>query len=824
HQALTTAHLHPHDIDAIEAHGTATPLGDPIEVRALTATYGKGRPADRPARLGSIKSNIGHAQAAAGVAGVIKMIEALRHGVLPKTLHAEEPTDHVDWVSSGLSLLTEASPWPRDPDRPRRAAISSFGISGTNAHLILEEPPTAPPTPTPTTLPITPYILTAKTPTALRTHAQQLRSHLTTHTPHPTDTAHTLATRTHHPHRAVILTPTHDTPHTPLDHLTTDEPHPLLITPPRDLPRNRGKLGILFPGQGAQHAGAGRELYERYPVFADTLDAVCEELDRRLDRPLRTVMWGADETLLDRTEYAQPALFTLEVALFRLVESWGMRPDVLIGHSVGELAMAHVAGVFSLSDACTLVAARGRLMGALPEGGAMMALEASEDEVTPLLTGEVGIGAVNGPASVVISGAESAVRELGAHWEARGRRTTRLRVSHAFHSPLMEPALARFAEVARSLSYGAPTIPLVSTVTGETVTDDLLCSAAYWVRHAREGVRFADGVRAVELRGVGTLLELGPRGPLSGLVPDCLEDPGSLLPVPALREDQPESMALLSSVAQAFVRGVHVNWPHHFTHTHTHTHLPHYPFQHQHYWLTPPPTNTPPGLTPTNHPFLTATTTLPDTGATLHTGTIDPHQHPWLTDHQIHTTPLLPATALLDLTLHAAHHTPHPLHIEELTLTTPITLHTPLDLQLHLTPPDHTHRHTLTIHTRPTHTHQPWTTHATATLTPQPPTTTPNTHPHTHPHPDAQPLNTQTLYDTYTAAGYHYGPTFQRLTHLTHHNGHYHAHLTPPTTTHNFHLHPALLDAALHPLLHTTLNNPKPTHTPLPFTFTDISL
>ncbi|MEV7289981.1 acyltransferase domain-containing protein, partial [Streptomyces sp. NPDC093252] len=630
-------------------------------------------------------------------------------------------------------------------------------------------------------------------------------THLTTHHPHPTHTAHTLTTRTHHPHRAVILTNQH--PETPLTHLATHTPHPHLTTTPATPPRNGARLAVLFPGQGAQQIGAGRELYDSYPAFAAALDAVCEELDPLLDRPLRAVMWGADQDLLDRTEYAQPALFALEVALFRLVESWGVRPDVLLGHSVGEVAMAQVAGVLSLADACTLVAARGRLMGALPGGGAMMALEASEAEVVPLLGAEVGIAAVNGPVSVVVSGTEAAVRELGAHWEARGRRTTRLRVSHAFHSPLMEPALTRFAEVAEGLTYGAPAIALVSTLTGEAVTDGLLSSAAYWVRHARESVRFADGVRAVERRGVGTLLELGPRGPLSALVRDCLADPESLVAVPALQEDRPEGAALLTAVARAFVRGVEVDWGSHFTDTHArHIDLPHYPFQRQRHWLTADTGPRATGLTPTDHPFLTATTTLPGTEVTLYTGTIDPEQHPWLTDHTINGTPLLPGTALLDLALHTSG-TPH---IEELTLTAPVPLTTPLDLQVQVTPS------TVTIHTRPAHTDTPWTTHATATLTPHPPTTptVPSPHPDT-----ATPLDITDLYDRCATAGYQYGPAFRRLTHLTHHQGTYHAHLTQPPTTHGgpFHLHPALLDAALHPLLHPTLDTPTP-H--LPFTFT----
>ncbi|MBV1958837.1 type I polyketide synthase, partial [Streptomyces sp. BV333] len=425
--ALADARLAADQVDAVEAHGTGTTLGDPIEAQALLATYGQNRPEDRPLRLGGIKSNIGHAQAAAGVAGVIKMVMAIRHGLLPATLHVDTPTPHVDWTAGAVELLTEAVDWP-DAERPRRAGVSAFGISGTNAHVLLEQatpelaaaedtPQDATPAePVTATDPaVTPWLLSARSQTALRAQAARLLAHLTDRTgpdsPRPVDIALSLATsRAPLPHRAVVLATDPGTTEAALTALAADEPHPAVL---EDSVRS-ASTAFLFSGQGSQRLGMGRGLYERFPVFAEAFDAVCAGLDAHLERSLREVVWGDDASVLDGTAYAQAGLFAVEVALFRLVESWGVRPEFVAGHSIGEVAAAHVAGVFSLADACALVAARGRLMQALPVGGAMVAVEASEAEVLPHLESVEGVSvaAVNGPSSVVVSGVEEAVEAV----------------------------------------------------------------------------------------------------------------------------------------------------------------------------------------------------------------------------------------------------------------------------------------------------------------------------------------------------------------------------------------------------------------------------
>jgi len=595
--ALADARLTPHDVDAVEAHGTATTLGDPIEGHAIQTVYGAGRDPERPLYLGSLKSNIGHSQAAAGVGGVIKMILALRHGVLPKTLHAQRPTPHIDWTSAAVRLLQEPVAWPRT-DRPRRAGVSSFGISGTNAHVIVEEAPQAAETPQTSEAPETieapeatfAVPLSAHTPKALRAQAARLHAHLTARpTLKTADLAHALVTsRTLFDHRAVLLAPDHDALLQGLARLARGAGAPHLVRGAPD-PAATSPTAVLFSGQGSQRPGMGRDLYHRFPAFADALDTACAALDPHLELPLHDVLFGTaqPQDLINRTAYTQAGVFAVEVALYRLLQRFGVTPGFVAGHSIGELTAAHVAGVWTLTDAARLVAARGRLMQALPEGGAMLAVQASAAELQPLLTGrehEIALAAENGPASVVVSGDTGPVRQLDAHWREHGRRTKRLQVSHAFHSPHMDAMLDDFHRVAKELTYHRPQLPIVSHLTGETSPQALL-TPEYWVRHVREPVRFATGVRRLTAHGVTTFIEAGPDSVLTPMVAECLDGaPGEA--VALSRRDRPEPEAFLAALARLHVRGTPVDWSAQSDGlTPARTELPTYPFQRRRYWL-----------------------------------------------------------------------------------------------------------------------------------------------------------------------------------------------------------------------------------------------
>ncbi|MGY3518265.1 type I polyketide synthase [Micromonospora sp. PTRAS2] len=595
--ALASARLSPVDVDVVEAHGTGTRLGDPIEAQALLATYGQDR--QTPLLLGSVKSNIGHTQAAAGVAGVIKMVQAIRHGVVPPTLHVDAPSQHIDWSAGAVELATEARPWPA-VDRPRRAAVSSFGVSGTNAHTIIEQAPSAEAAPEDLAparaLPAVPVLLSARTDAALAAQAGRWAARLDADPDaRPLDVAWSSVTaRAALDSRAVVAATGRDDLLAGLRALAAGTPAGNVLS---GTATSRGQLAVLFSGQGAQRAGMGRELYASFPVFASVLDEVCGHLDRGLPQPLKSVLFAsegsAEAGLLDSTVFTQAGLFAVEVALFRLVESFGVVPDFVGGHSVGEIVAAHVAGVLSLEHACALVVARGRLMQALPAGGGMLAVNAAEADVLASLDGlasrdglsdRVGIAAVNGSASVVVSGAVDALDEVEQAWRGRGVRTRRLAVSHAFHSPLMEPMLAKFRAVLSRLTFAAPELPVVSNVTGALADPDEIRGVDYWVRHVREAVRFADGVAALRAAGVDTFLEVGPQSVLTALTAEALPE-ASVLAVAAQRRDRPEVAGLLAALAELHVNGVSVGWRPWFADTGaSRVDLPTYAFQHQRYW------------------------------------------------------------------------------------------------------------------------------------------------------------------------------------------------------------------------------------------------
>ncbi|MFC0533990.1 SDR family NAD(P)-dependent oxidoreductase [Phytohabitans kaempferiae] len=842
-RALAVAGLRPSDVDAVEGHGSGTTLGDPIEANALLATYGQDRAADRPLWLGSVKSNIGHAQAAAGVAGVIKMTMALRNGKLPRSRYAEEPTTGVAWSSGNVRLLAETIDWPVN-GHPRRGGVSAFGLSGTNAHAILEEAPAPVASAAEVAGPVEerrkaavtpPLLLCARTREAVPDQAERLLSYLNEHPQlDPIDVGYSLVTsRIPMPHRAVVAGADRDELLAGLAALAAAKPAPGVAL---GTVRPGRKTAFLFPGGGIQRAGMGRELYQAFPTFAWAFDEVSDTFDRYLDRPLHDVMFAAEGSvnakLLNQMQFTLSAVFTMEVSLFRLLESWGQRPDYVLGHSAGELAAAHVSGVLSLKDAVKLTAHRAQLMQELP-GGALVAVEASESEVQPMLTDRVSIAAINAPGSVVISGDVKPTLALARRLKRMGRRTNRLAVMQAAHSPGVDEMLDDLRDIARGLTYHKPRLPVVSTVTGALMTDEM-CGPEYWVANCRQSVRFLDGVRALESAGVNRFIELGTDGTLSAMVESCLtETSEDAAAVPVLRGvAQPETVAIQLAAGQMYADGLGLDGARLFAGRDARrVPLPTYAFHRTRFWPDIDPKAlfaggdaASPGLDAIGHPVVGAATRLADADSVVLAGRVSVTSHPWLADHTVGGTVIFPGAAMVELAIRAGDEV-HCRRLEELTLEAPMVLpeHGRLQIQAVVGEPDGSGARSITVHSRADDPGAPWLRHAAGLLAPDgaavpaellawPPA-------------GAEPIAVDGLYDALAGEGLAYGPTFQGLraawrlgddvfadVSLDHASG---------SDAVGFGIHPAVLDAALHAI---ALCEPVEVAGGLPFAWTGVEL
>ncbi|MEO0946631.1 MAG: MupA/Atu3671 family FMN-dependent luciferase-like monooxygenase [Cyanobacteria bacterium J06641_5] len=597
-QALANGGVSPAQVDYIEAHGTGTALGDPIEVGALGEVYRQHHSLEKPLLIGSVKTNIGHLEAAAGIAGLIKVVLSMQHATLPKHLHFKAPNSHIDWADLPLKVTAEQTAWESN-GHPRSAGVSSFGFSGTNAHVVLEEAPLVEFPQPAADRPLQLLTLSAKSAPALQELGDRYRTHLASPGaaaafPEICFSANT--GRAHLGHRLALLASSAAAAAHHLAAYFDGENPPEVFGGVVD--STVPSMAFLFTGQGSQYAGMGRQLYETQPTFRNTLDRCAELLATELDRPLLEILFPEspeESPLLDRTAYTQPALFAFEYALAEMWIAWGVRPNILLGHSIGEYVAACLAGVFDLPAGLKLIAARGRLMQALPQNGAMTAIVASVDEVTPLLAGapgEVAIAAINGPQSCVISGERAAVEAIAARFQEVGRAVKSLAVSHGFHSPLMTPILADFRQVAESIDYHPPTLSIISTMTGASIAAEI-ASADYWVEHICRPVRFTAGMAALEAEDCQVFLEIGPKPILTNMGQRCLRaiaTEGQQRWLPSLRPNREDWAVLLASLGQLYSAGVAINW--HGVegdYPRQRVDLPTYPFQRKRYWLSAKP-------------------------------------------------------------------------------------------------------------------------------------------------------------------------------------------------------------------------------------------
>ncbi|MFB8007969.1 HAD-IIIC family phosphatase [Nocardia sp. NPDC056000] len=809
--ALADAGISAAEVDAVEAHGTGTTLGDPIEAQALLATYGRDRAADHPLWLGSVKSNIGHTQGAAGVAGVIKMVEALRRGVLPATLHVDAPSTHVDWTAGRVELLTEARPW-EPSDKPRRAGISSFGISGTNAHLIVEQAPEGAEVPAPVRAEprSTALVLSARTAAAVPAQAARLLAYLERHPDlGALDVAHTLTSaRSLFGERAVVIGSGRAELLSGLRMLGNDEHAAAVVR------GSAGELGapvFVFSGHGAQWAGMAVELYDSAPVFAAALRECADVLAEFVDWSLLEVLHGAPGAPeLDRLDVVQPALFAVMAALTRLWDAHGVRPAAVIGHSQGEIVAAYVAGALSLRAATRLVALRAAALAPLADTGGMVSIAMAADEVRELIArwnGALEIGAFNSPGSTVVSGAADAIEELLELFAAQDIRARRVPIRYASHSHRIDAVRARLTEVFAEVEGAGTEIEFFSTVTGTALRTGEL-DADYWYRNVREPVRLHDAVRAAFEHGHRTFLEVGPHAVLNSVITETLEsltETETVFVGGTLRRDDGGLPRFLDSAARLFVAGGRVEWAEQ-TRGGRRAELPTYPFQRSRYWLEPTGTAGAAGdfgLVGTGHPLVSAVLAQPDSDSLVFTGRLSTQAQPWLADHAVAGTVLLPGAAFVELAMRAGDEIDRPV-VRELVLAAPLVLTADTETQLRVVVEgaESGADHAFTVYSRSAEHESSWTTHAQGVLTAE--TGSSITGFDSWPPAGATPVAVPDFYANLTARGYGYGPAFQNLHAAWSGADEIFAEITLPASAHSdaaeYGLHPALLDASLHAL------------------------
>ncbi|ADP81114.1 type I polyketide synthase [Pseudofrankia inefficax] len=814
--ALAQAGLGPADVDHVQAHGTGTELGDPIEAQALLATYGQDR-ADGPALLlGSVKSNLGHTQAAAGVTGVVAAVEAMRHGLIPATLHVDAPSPHVDWAAGAVRLVTEPTPWP-ETGRPRRAAVSSFGISGTNAHLILEQPPAVPEQAADGSNgdreparngpgdaePVTTWVLSGHDPAALRESALRLRSAVAAAGPglRPVDVGLTLATgRAGLDQRAAVIGSGAAELLAGLDALAAGEASPTTVS---GTVAAGGRIAFVFPGQGSQWAGMARDLLDTSPVFAEHIERVAAALAPHVDWSLADVLRGrpsGDGTgpdWLERVDVVQPALFAVMTGLARLWESLGIRPDAVVGHSQAEIAAAYVAGILDLDDAARVVAVRSQIITRIAGLGGMAsvprpadAVQADLDAWPPGLAG-LGIAAVNGPAATVVSGPADAVAALVERYNADGVRARRVPVDYASHSGAVEALADDLLASLADVRHAPARTSFYSTVTGARLDGTDTLSADYWYRNLRQPVRFADAVRALLTDGHTAFVEVSPHPVLTVGVSQTIEDepdaPATVV-TGTLRRGEDGWRRLHTALAQLHVAGHSPDWPAVFGPDARRVALPTYPFQRRRFWLDAPAEPgaelLAAGITPAAHPWLRLRTEQADTASTTLRGLVSLARTPWLADHAVAGTPLLPGTAFIDVALHAAAAgADGPVRLDELVLRAPLALGADRAAQLQVSvgpagedgAPVEIHARPAQSGTGPAGQRASWTHHASghtgrpvgdgraATAEIPAPRQAGEWPPSEWPPAGAEPVDVADLYRRLATAGYHYGPALRGL-------------------------------------------------------------